>query len=151
MRLNPRRGLFRLWIILSSLWVILICATSIALVREEFAKAARMRNMNVASWIPDEPVDCSTARGTEYRRDGSLCWYALPTFRKLYPEYNDLKEQELSEKLYAKAGIPLTPIRSWPLLFERIALAFAPPIAILLLGWAFIWALSGFARTESSN
>jgi hypothetical protein len=40
MRLNVRRGLFRLWIVLSCLWTILICITSIAPVREEFAKAS---------------------------------------------------------------------------------------------------------------
>src|SRR5947207_320692 len=119
MRFNARRGLFRLWIVLSSLWVILICVMSIAPVREEFAKASTMRKINAGKWTPDEPVDCSIARGTEYRRDGSLCWYALPAFRKLYPEYNDLKEQDLSEKLYARAGIPLTPIRPWPMFLEK--------------------------------
>jgi hypothetical protein len=151
MRLNVRRGLFRLWIVLSCLWVILICITSIAPIRQEFAKAASMHNLAGASWTPDEPVDCSLARGTEYRREGSLCWYSLPTFRKLFPEYADVPEQELSEKIYAKAGIPLTPIRPWPKLGEKVALALGLPLGTFILGWAFLWALSGFLRTESSS
>src|ERR1700733_6200370 len=102
MRVNVRRGLFRLWVVLSSLWVILTAIISVSPVRAEFAKAASMRSLEAASWTPDEPVDCSLARGTEFRREGELCWYALPVFRKLYPEYKDLNEQELSEKLYAK-------------------------------------------------
>jgi hypothetical protein len=148
---NIRRGLFRFWVLLSCLWVILICITAITPVREEFAKATSMRKINAGSWTPDEPVDCSIARGTEYRRDGSLCWYSLPVFRKLYPEYNDLKEQELSEKLYDKAGITLTPIRPWRMLLEKLALALGPPLGVLILGWAFLWALSGFSRAASST
>ncbi len=151
MRLNVHRGLFRLWFVVSCLWAILISVTSISPVREEFAKATSMSKLDAASWTPDEPVDCSFARGTEYRREGSLCWYTLPIFRKLYPEYNDVKKKELSEKLYAKAGIPLTPIRPWPMLGEKVALAVGPPLAGLILGWAFLWALSGFAGTQSST
>jgi hypothetical protein len=148
MRVNVRRGLFRLWVVLSSLWVILIVAVSFAPVHEEFGKAASMRIINAGSWEPDEPVECSEARGTDFRREGELCWYSLAVFRKLYPEYADLKEKDLSEKLYAKAGRPLTPIRPWGLLGEKAALALGPPIAVLIIGWAFIWALSGFLHPE---
>ena len=149
MRLNVRRGLFRLWLVLSCLWAIFIIAVSFGPVREEFAKGTSMRKLDAASWVPDEPVDCAMARGTEYRREDSLCWYSLPTFRKLYPEYADLPEKDLSEKLYAKARIPLTPIRPWPMLWEKVALAIGPPVGILVLGWAFLWALSGFANPKT--
>jgi hypothetical protein len=36
MRLNIRRGLFRLWVVLSSLWAILIAVISVSPVRQEF-------------------------------------------------------------------------------------------------------------------
>jgi hypothetical protein len=99
MRLNVRRGLFRLWLVLSSLRIILIAIISFSPVREEFAKAASMRSIEAASWEPDEPVDCSDARGREFRQERDLCWYSLPVFRKLYPEYKNLAEKDLSEKL----------------------------------------------------
>jgi hypothetical protein len=148
MRINVRRGFFRLWVVLSCLWAILIIAVSVSPVREEFAKASSVRKLDAVSWVPDEPVECSLARGMDYRRDGSLCWYSLPTFRKLYPEYGDLPEKDLSEKLYAKAGIPLTPIRPWPLLWEKAGFSIGPPVGVLIVGWAFLWALSGFAKRE---
>jgi len=151
MSLNVRRGLFRLWLVLSCLWAILITAFSFVPVQEEFAKAASRRELGAASWVPDEPIDCAMARGIEYRREGSLCWYSLPTFRKLYPEYAGLPEKDLSEKLYAKAGLPLKPIRPWPMLWEKVALATGPPVGILVLGWAFLWALSGFAHPEAAK
>jgi hypothetical protein len=90
-------------------------------------------------------LPCARHRVPARRR---LCWYALPIFSKLYPEYKDLNEKDLLEKLYAKAGIPLTPIRPWPLVGEKAGLAIWPPIAVLIIGWAFIWALSGFLKSE---
>ena len=107
-----------------------------------------MRSLNAANFTPDEPVDCSQARGAEFRREGELCWYSLPVFRTLYPEYKDLKEGDLSEKIYAKAGIPLTPIRPGAVVMEKAALTLGPPIAVLIIGWAFIWAVSGFAKAQ---
>ena len=121
--------------------MILLAAISLGPVREEFAKAASVRSLDPASYTPDEPVDCYQARGTEFRREGELCWYALPVFRNLYAEYKDLNEKDLSKKLYAKAGIPLTPVRPWTLVLEKTAFALGPPVAVLIIGWAFIWAL----------
>ena len=146
MRLNVRRGLFRLWLVLSCVWVLIVAAISFEPVKEEFGKAASMKSLEAASWVPDVPVDCRGARVSEFRREGSLCWYSMPGFRKLYPEYKDLNDNELSDKLYARAGVPLTPIRPWTLLAEKVGLAVLPPVAILLLGGSLIWALSGFAK-----
>ncbi|ESX03914.1 hypothetical protein X769_15675 [Mesorhizobium sp. LSJC268A00] len=32
------------------------------------------------------------------------CWYSLPVFRKLWPEYGDLSDDALVQSLYAKIG-----------------------------------------------
>jgi len=149
MRINVRRGLFRLWLVLVVLWAITVGVFSFGDVRDEFGKAASMKRINAAGFVPDVPVDCDLARGTNFRRERNLCWYDLPTFRKLYPEYKDLNDRELSDKLYEKASIPLTPIRPWSVLGERVGLAFGPPLGILAIGWALIWALAGFSKTET--
>jgi hypothetical protein len=31
---------------------------------------------------------------------------------------------------------------------EKSALAIGPPITVLFLGWALLWAVSGFAKTQ---
>lgn len=126
--------------------MLIVAAVSFETVKEEFEKAASMKSLEAASWVPDVPVDCTGARGSEFRPEGSLCWYFMPEFRKRYPEYKDLNDNELPAKLYARAGVPLTPIRPWTLLAEKVGLAVLPPVAILLLGWSLIWALSGFAK-----
>lgn len=51
------------------------------------------------------PVPCDKARSAEeiVRFDGSeACYYELTTFRRLYPEYNDLSDTVLSDRLYAR-------------------------------------------------
>jgi hypothetical protein len=50
------------------------------------------------------PVECGKARGvsaTDYSLDEGSCWYTTAIFRRLYPEYKELNEHDLSEKLYA--------------------------------------------------
>ena len=106
-----------------------------------------MRSLDTASFTPDEPVDCYQAPGTEFRREGELCWYALPVFRKLYPEYKDLNEKDLSEKLYAKLAFHSRPSDHWTLVMEKTALALGPPVAVLIIGWH----LFGRCRTSGGR
>ena len=146
MCINVRRGLFRLWLVLAVLWAITVGVFSFGGVRDEFRKAASMKM--IAGFVASIPVDCDLARGINFRRDRNLCWYDLPTFRKLYPEYEDLNDSDLAERLHQKAGIPLIPIRPWSVLSERVGLVFGPPLGILVIGWALVWALAGFSKTE---
>jgi hypothetical protein len=147
MRIHVRSGLFRLWLVVAVLWATAVGLFSFQDVREEFAKAASMKNLDADGFVPDLPVDCDLARGSEFRRDRNLCWYDLPTFRKLYPEYKDLDDKDLSEQLYEKAGTPLVPIRPWSVLGERAGLALGPPLGLLAVGSALMWAVAGFANT----
>jgi hypothetical protein len=76
----------------------------------------------------------------------------MTIFRRLYPEYKDLNDDELSEALYEKAGIPpIPPIRPWSVFGEKAGLAFGPPLGALAVGWALVWALAGFPKTEVSG
>ena len=52
MRINLRRGLLRLWIVMSALWVITVAALSFGAVHDEFAKAQSMSNLYPTSWEP---------------------------------------------------------------------------------------------------
>lgn len=98
------------------------------------------------------PVDCSLAtRGklnTDYinNLEGDYCWYQISNFRKLFPEYKDLQDTELSEKLYKKANIKWESDNHlfWNALHN--ILIYGLGIPLLLLGFSFCikWALAGF-------
>jgi hypothetical protein len=74
----------------------------------------------------------------------NLCWYKAEDFRRLYPEYKDLSDKALSEKLYQKAGQPLQHTHPWKGVITAAAVAFGVPLMVLGLGWSLLWALSGF-------
>lgn len=72
------------------------------------------------------------------------CWYDVKIFRKLYPEYNDLSNDDLSAKLYEKIGQPLKVFHPWRRLRMAALVALGIPFAFLLFGSALFWALLGF-------
>jgi len=70
----------------------------------------------------------------------------MADFRRLYPEYNDLTDDVLTQKMYEKANRPLkAPAEPWWFLGQAISVAVIVPLFVLLLGSALAWALSGFA------
>ena len=76
-----------------------------------------------------------------------MCWYEEPRFRVLYPEYNNLGERELQEKLYHEVlpgrkfwqthenSLPAPrPAQPWNLLMFVAIVAFGVPLALLTMG-----------------
>jgi hypothetical protein len=149
MTLNVRKGLFRLWIVCSVLFVAVVCLMSYSSIRDEFRFAntdydAIDKELGGYSLLP---TDCTKARGvqdSDYSVTDNLCWYRTADFRRLYPEYKDLNDKALSEKLYEKAGQPLKQFHPWASVAKTAGVAFGVPLIVLLLGWSLIWALSGF-------
>jgi hypothetical protein len=156
--MNFRRGLFRIWVILSVLFAMSVAVVSYKEVRSEFEKASLDFSQVSILMLP---VDCREARGKSgvdydppdrpwnaYTATPN-CWYKLLDFRRLYPEYRDLSEPALSDKLYGKAGIVLTPARPWRALGIALAIALAVPLFVLIIGVALGWAFSGFRAMPS--
>ena len=91
--------------------------------------------------------------GTDYNYhsevDG-LCWYRMPNFRRLYPEYHDLTDNDLAEQLYAEAGRPPKHFYPWQKVASTIAIAIEAPLVVLGLGLGLLWAASdSIARLEA--
>jgi hypothetical protein len=149
MTVNIRKGLFRLWVVGSILFVVCVFGVSYTSLREEF----RIANTNYDAIAKDLggysllPTDCAKARGTaasDYSEAQNLCWYKIEDFRRLYPEYKDVSDKALSEKLYEKAGQPLKHVHPWESVGKIAGVAFGIPLVALLVGWSLLWAFSGF-------
>lgn len=162
--MNVRKGTFRLWVVLSVLFVIGVAAVSYSDMHTEFRNADTDWNAEFAKYGGYSllPADCEKARGTlgtDYtHNDDGLCWYEFSKFRLLYPEYKDVSDQELSKKVYAKAGKPLVEFHPWIKVAKTAGIAIIVPLAFLVLGYALFWALAGFksqtpvtAPTEPPN
>ena len=140
--MNWRRGLFRLWIVGSVLFVIAVAVISYSEIKEQFD-----------DWEVAVPMLCANARGAageDYAEISGNCLYGMSKFRPLYPEYNDLSDNELARKLYTARGMEFhdRPNR-WTTLGTWAAIAFGIPLVVLVLGSSLVWAFSGFAATRN--
>jgi hypothetical protein len=146
--MNFRRGFFRLWLVFSILFVIGTAAVFYRDVRSEFEKAAVIANS-----ILMVSVACNDARGKagidyEVFDDPSKtnkCWYQVPKLRALFPEYKDLTDDQLSDRLYQKAGMQTTPVSPWSLVTRAASIAIGVPLIVLAVGSALGWSLAGFS------
>lgn len=80
--MNIRRGLFRLWAVFASLFVIATGIVSTGSICDEFRKAASIKD--ASSFVPLLPIDCSQARGSagsDYSSFNGCCWYEIRRVR----------------------------------------------------------------------
>ncbi|PST19506.1 hypothetical protein C7U61_13450 [Rhizobium sp. JAB6] len=158
--MNIKRGLFRLWLVLSVIFAGLVFLITWSSMRAEFDRAALTKYVANANAPVVVPVMCGEARGTanvDYTTEKRLakpnpydiCWYDIPKYRTFYPEDSALSDTDLSDRLHWQMNIPinhLKPPHPWNNLARIVSLAFGFPLAVLLLGWWFMWAFSGFSR-----
>lgn len=151
--MNIKRGLIRCWIVFTVAVALLTAVFSYHSVRNEFEKASLAREFDKMS-ITLIPGLRGNLRGEakDYSCNGELvsinqfdtCWYQLPKFRELFPEYRDLTDDDLVEKTYRKMGQPLTSSRPWSALFIALGFGLGVPLMILIVGASLYWAIAGF-------
>jgi hypothetical protein len=147
--MNFRRGFFRIWVVGSVLFAGAVGVLGYEKVAVEFVRAGER-------WpgIPMVPVDCRDARGNakeDYTAglEGPWCWYRIDALRRLYPEYKDLSDDVISNRLYQKANIAIKePAAPWKTLEKMLLIAFGLPLLVLLFGAALAWAFSGFTAAR---
>src|SRR5215831_20312990 len=102
--MNWRRGLFRLWIVGTALFVIAVAFVSYSEIKLQFDETALARwvEANSALLVPQLCGDARGVAGVDYSTENDKpnpfdkCWYEVSKFRPLFPEYNNLSDKELS-------------------------------------------------------
>jgi hypothetical protein len=156
--MNLRRGFFRLWLVFSAFFIIGTGVVSFPDVKSEFKKAAAdaaaKAELKAQDFVLDVPVACSDARGKigdDYEVRDNNCWYSINKFRPLYPEYKDLTEDQVSDRLYEKAGFPIIPPASpWTLVSKVISIAIGVPLIVLAIVSALGWSFAGFSNERKA-
>jgi hypothetical protein len=127
--MNWRRGLFRLWIVGSALFVIAVAFVSYGDIKKEFDRAAVLSHLTPITdpkliaeleATPPEPV----------------------TDPKLIPKLEAL-DKVLSDRRAGRAPNP------WAAVGIGAAMAFGIPLVVLVLGSSLVWAFSGFAAKRT--
>jgi hypothetical protein len=160
--MNAKRGLLRLWVVATVLYVGIVGLTVFGSVSREFAAV-----LPAGFQIDYLPVRCSDARGAlgidfslqngapgpwdlyGKPKSSDTCWYQRGRFHKWFPEYADLRERDLTDGLFSKLGLRSPQGHPWKALFHAALVAAIPPILLLILGSAMFWAFAGFSRGAS--
>jgi hypothetical protein len=143
-------------------WFSTVCdrrCVSYTSIKSEFDATALQRFAEANDMLM-VPVRCGQARGVagiDYERNPGFepnevdsCWYRMSKFRPLYPEYKDLSDKELSDKLYADRGFSIRDLPNpWASLGRVAGIAFGIPLVVLALGSSLVWAFSGFAAKRN--
>jgi len=166
--LNWRRGLFRLWIVGVTLFVIAAASISSSGINKQFDVVLQEHILGGELLVPQLCFDARGVAGVDYstqerRNPGPLdvskkpnpfdnCWYAMSKFRPLYPEFKDLSDNELTRKLYADHGVPTRDLPNlWEMLGTVSGIAVRIPLVVLILGTSLVWAFLGFRPHTGSS
>jgi hypothetical protein len=149
--MNLGRAPFRLWLVFSLLFVVAVGGWYYPKIATDLRDARAIEDLGpnekaVPGLAPMLPVECKNARGAEgvdwVRLKGPSCWYQMARFRALYPEYKDLSDDALTNRLYGEAARR----RAWRKIERAVSIAFGGPLAILALGAALRRATAGSRR-----
>lgn len=154
--MNWSTGLFRLWLVGTTIWAGFILFFTVPEITNAFRRA----------YVPEGyailvPIDCKLAKGAEgkdykleeqgpwirYRANPNqkFCIVTEEQAREAMPELRDYSRADLAETLTAAQG-NFTPYpRPWQLLLSSSGLLVLPPLVIFSLGAALLWALRGFS------
>ena len=117
--MNLRRGLFRLWIVGSALFVLAVAFVGYSGIKEQFTAVA------------------------------STFEVQLPDGRTFEVQAPDMQTATAMVKTLPENFVPDKPLRAmpnpWATLGMWASIAFGIPLAVLALGSSLLWALSGFA------
>jgi hypothetical protein len=132
MNVNVRRGMFRLWVVLSALYVVIVVAVSADDVIAEFKKP-RSVPVNYDSfpndWVTPDGKPAPSVHGP---------WEKDPVQSRQGGLFDDL--------IPPRDRYDLIPPRPWQLLLQTLAYALVPPAVLLIVGSALGWAFSGFRQ-----
>jgi hypothetical protein len=158
--MNIKRGLFRLWLVLSLLFGAYMAFVSWDVLAKEFRDARRL-DAKPAATVSLYPIACWNKRGAaqvDYlteNGDGPSqpwqnCWYTLEKIRTFYPEYNEFTNPfDLLDKTYLDTDLKLFKPRPWDRVVSVATFALGAPLVILIIGAALVWAVSGFSRPRT--
>lgn len=155
--MNIKRGMFRLWIVISAFFVVGVALVAQSNIKDAFERAAEP---DIAESLVT--VMCGDTRGTmgvDYSfykgmpgpgdprgevNPFATCWMPIAKYRILYPEKAGLTNNQIIADEYDKE-VRAKKFNPWENVWLWLAIALAPPFVVLIVGSSLVWAFSGFA------
>jgi hypothetical protein len=162
--MNWRRGLFRLWIVGSALFVLAVAYVSYSAIKAQFDAPANKReaasmlaaNGRFADWVhqrfyndmPREQFDKKVTSPTPITEPKVIAQLEA-LFKKIDTSrpFDDWADDELLTAILHRFIEPLP--NPWMSLGRVAAFAFGIPLVVLVLASSLVWAFSGFAAKRT--
>jgi hypothetical protein len=153
---NWRRGLFRLWIVGSTLFVLAVAFVSYSSIKSEFDAVAKKPDLAADAKLADEVYrrfysDMPREEFDKKSSDPKVIARLEAIIAKI--DTSRPLSQWTDDELVARATLPDTgPSPSpWATLGMWAAVGFGVPLVVLALGASLVWALSGFAARRKPH
>src|SRR5262245_3356368 len=153
--MNWRRGLFRLWIVGSVLFVIAVAAINYPSIKAEFIVAANKPDLAANAKLADEVYrrfysDMPREQFDKKISDPKVIARLEATVKNI--DTSRPLSQWTDDELLASIALPNTgpPTSPWTSIGTAAAIAFGIPLVVLVLGASPVWAFSGFAANRKS-
>ena len=152
--MNFRRGLFRLWIIGSALFVLAVAFVSYPSIVAEFVVVANKPDLAANATLADEVYQRFYSDMPREQFDKKISDPKVIARLEAVVKNIDTSRplsQWTDDELLASMTLPDTgPTTSpWISVGTVIAIALGIPLAVLILGSSLVWAFSGFAAKRS--
>jgi hypothetical protein len=147
--INVVKGLTRLWIVASAVWILFVLF-SLILTPGNTIQVAQKRESLAARFFSNShllPIKCIDIRGmrsTDFFEYRGMCWMPIDSFRRLYPERAASTDADLTVEMYSDEGFPVADINSAERFWRVIRVALSVPLITLFGGFAAFWVGSGF-------
>jgi hypothetical protein len=154
--MDVRRGLFRLWIVLTCGYVLIAGFLMYGSIKAEFDKAPSgpwTKYQKVLVEQGGRPAPMIEVQGPDGQRyqfpDDTRDETMREAMAKLYPPEKFTVEQQRALAL-ARARLRAAEAKKpWTSLWEAIGIAAIPPLVVLIVGASLVWAFSGFKRRDA--
>lgn len=144
--MNWRRGLLRLWIVLSICWIAAIAAISVSDIIDRWQSADAAAKLAESAYIDEETGE---VRVTTRFGDAALASEPQPPATELERDIVDLNRRLAEARIQGLNDEAERKIRrrnQTTIFFGGLALG--PPILALVIGSALLWAVSGFRQRQ---
>jgi hypothetical protein len=166
-RMNLKRGLLRLWVLLALTWVVpttWLMWNELTKTQPEFL--VTFANNKKYSITGPEGASREQALEVLHKQLSSK----LTEFRQKYPAYNDMSDSALADAIHKKyySDMPRDQfndkiglveeqvttvvdelVADWPSRRKAMAIVLLPPLGVFVLGIGLFWAVQGFRSTRT--
>jgi hypothetical protein len=150
--MNLRRGLFRLWIVGSALFVVAVAFFNYPSIQAEFIVAANKPDLAANAKLADEVYKRFYSDMPREQFDKNISDPKVIARLEAIVKNLDTSRplsRWTDDELVASMALPGPRTSPWISVGRAAAVAFGIPLAVLALGSSLLWALSGFAVTRN--